>query len=451
MTKAALLSVVATLTLAAAATAQERAVAFVNVNVVPMDRERVLADQIVVVQGGRISAVGPAASTTVPTNALRVDARGKFLVPGLAEMHGHITGANNVYSPDNVLFLYIAGGATTVRGMQGQPSHLELRKRVESGELIGPRLYLSSPPMSGQNVTNAATAERLVREAKQAGYDHIKVHENLSKDVYDAIARTGREVGLPWGGHVSMYVGVRGALAAKQSTIDHLDDYIEAIERDDSPVKSSTPQERQWTVVNHVNEARIPALARATKDAGVAVVPTMPLWEVLRGLHTPESMNDRAELKYAPPQTRQGWANQARTASSNAPQDAARREIQLRNRILKALTDAGVLILLGSNAPQAYSVPGFSLQREMETMVGAGMTPFQVLQSGTINVARFYNQENESGTVAVGRRADLLLLDANPLQDIRNMTRKAGVMARGRWLPWSEIQQRLDQIEAAYK
>jgi imidazolonepropionase-like amidohydrolase len=431
--------------------AQERAVAFLNVNVIPMDRARALADQTVVVQNGKITSVGPAARVAVPADATRVDGRGKYLMPGLTEMHGHITGPNAAYSPENVLFLYIAGGATTVRGMQGQPSHLALRQRVESGDLIGPRLYLSSPPMSGQSVPDVATAERLVREAKQAGYDHLKVHEGLSKEVYEAIARTAREVGLPWGGHVSMFVGVRGALTAKQSTIDHLDDYIDAIERDDSPVRNGTAQERQYTVMNYADESKIPAIARATREAGVAVVPTMPLWEVLRGLHSPESMSERRELAYVPQQTRQGWVNQARDASTRVPREAGRREVELRNKILKSLSDSGVLILLGSDAPQAFSVPGFSLQREMESMVAAGMSTFQVLQSGTINVATFYHLEGEAGTVAAGRRADLLLLEGNPLEDVRNVARKAGVMVRGRWLPWSEIQQRLDQIEAAYR
>jgi imidazolonepropionase-like amidohydrolase len=412
------------------ANAQDKPVAFVDVSVLPMDRERIVEHQTVVVQGGKITALGPVASTTVPGNATRVDGRGKFLMPGLTEMHGHIPGANDPFTPENVLFLYIAGGATTVRGMQGNPSHMELRRRVEAGEIVGPRLYLSSPMMSATQAPDAATGERLVREAKQVGYDHIKVHENLSKETYDAIVRTAREVGLPWGGHVSQYVGVAGALAARQATIDHIDDYVEAIQG---------------------NPANIPAIAKQTKDAGVAVVPTMPLWEVLRGLHTAESMNDRVELKYVPAQTRRAWVNRVTQTRAQADLQAGQREIELRNQILKGLSDGGVLVLLGSDAPQLYSVPGFSLQREMETMVATGLTRFQVLQSGTVNVAKFYKLENEAGTVAVGKRADLLLLDANPLADIKNVARKSGVMVRGRWLPWSEIQARLDKMAEEYK
>lgn len=422
---------VSTLAALAPASAQQP-VAFVNVNVVPMDRERVLTDQTVIVENGKITAVGPAARTTVPANAVRVDGRGKYLTPGIAEMHGHVPQANPnaLLTPENVLFLYIAGGATTVRGMQGHPSQLQLRQRVERGEIIGPRLYLSAPPLSGGNTADVATAEQKVRDAKQAGYDHLKVHEDLTKPVYDAIVKTAREVGLEWGGHVSVHVGVRGAIAAKQSTIDHLDDYVEGLEGD---------------------ESKIPELVKLTKDAGIANVPTMPLWEVILGLHDPASMNNRPELRYMPPQTRQAWADRVRTTFAAADKAAVQKQITLRNRILKALSDAGTMILLGSDAPQLYSVPGFSLQREMETMVAAGMTPYQVLASGTINVARFHKNESETGTVAVGRRADLLLVDGNPLQDIRNMSRKSGVMVKGRWLPWSEIQERLDRIAASYE
>ena len=350
----------------------------------------------------------------------------------LTEMHGHVPAANPnaVLTPENVLFLYVAGGATTVRGMQGHPSQLALRQRVERGEIIGPRLYLSAPPLSGNNTTDVATAEQKVRDAKQAGYDHLKVHEDLTKPVYDAIVKTAREVGLEWGGHVSVHVGVRGAIAAKQSTIDHLDDYVEGLEGD---------------------ESKIAELVKLTKAAGIANVPTMPLWEVILGLHDPASMNNRPELRYMPPQTRQAWVDRVGGTFATADKAVVQKQVTLRNRILKALSDAGAVVLLGSDAPQLYSVPGFSLQREMETMVAAGMTPFQVLQSGTVNVARFHKNENETGTVAVGKRGDLLLVDANPLQDIRNMNRKSGVMVKGRWLPWSEIQQRLDQIAASYQ
>jgi len=422
--------------------------AFTNVNVIPMTSDRVLADQTVVVQDGRITAVGAAASTQVPAGAARIDGRGKYLLPGLAEMHGHIPGAN-VAMAEDVLFLYVAAGATTVRGMQGHPAQIELKRRVEAGELIGPRMWLAAPPLSGQNVPDAAAADRLVRAAKANGFQLLKVHEGLSAEAYAAIAKTANEVGLPWGGHVSQFVGVDGALAAKQSTIDHIDDYLDAMNPQTSPAWQAGGAERANLMALHADESRIPELAQRTKEAGVAIVPTQILWEVIRGARPAESMTSRPENAYMPRQMITGWTNQVNNIYQNANRTAAQREVQLRNRMLKAMSDAGVLILMGTDAPQLFSVPGFSLHRELPVMVEAGMTPYQVLQSGTVNVGRFLNR-SDMGTVEPGKVADLLLLEANPLTDIRAIERNAGVMVDGRWLPPSMIRERLAAIAAKH-
>jgi hypothetical protein len=172
--------------------------AFLNVNVLPMDTEIVLADQTVVVEAGRITAIGPATETFRPSAAITIDGRDKYLMPGLAEMHGHLP--TNVADAEDFLFLYLAGGATTVRGMLGHPSQLEIRRRVRAGELLGPRMWLAAPALRGSNVPDAATADRLVREAKESGYDLIKIQEGLSAEAYSAIVATATELGLPWGG-----------------------------------------------------------------------------------------------------------------------------------------------------------------------------------------------------------------------------------------------------------
>jgi hypothetical protein len=378
-----------------------------------------------------------------------VDGRGKYLMPGLAEMHGHVPGQDAADYAEDVLFLYVSQGALTVRGMQGHPWHFELRGRVDSGELIGPRLYLSSPPMSGNSVPDAATAERLVREHEAAGYDLLKVHEGLSPAAYQAIARTATELDLMWGGHVPDAVGLDGALAAKQTTIDHLDNYIDAIERDDSPLRDAPPQQRARLPL-YADAAKIPGVARRTREAGVAVVPTMALWEVLRGGHDAAAMRDRAELRYMPPQVVQSWIERVdRTRASVDPAIAAA-EIRVRNQILKALHDEGAAILMGTDAPQVFSVPGFSLHREMQVMVDAGMTPYEVLRTGTVAVAEHFGTQAEAGTLAPGKHADLMLLDANPFDDIANAGRIAGVLIRGRWLPRAEIDRRLADIAARH-
>ncbi len=423
--------------------------AFVDVDVIPMDAERVLERQTVVVDSGRITALGPSASTAIPQGATRIDGRGRYLLPGLAEMHGHIP--TRLADAEDVLLLYLAGGATIVRGMQGHPAQLDFRDRLENGEMIGPRLVLAAPAMRGDRVPDSATAERLVRDAAARGYDLLKVHEGLSPDVYATIVRTAAEVGLPWGGHVSDHVGVAGALAAGQSTIDHLDNYIDAMQPSDSPALAASGAERQRLLPLHADETRIPELARATREAGVAVVPTQILWEVLRGHRAPGPLAARPENRYMPARTRAIWLDRTTTAYNSTTRQSAARRAALRQQLLKTMHDDGVLVLMGTDAPQIFSVPGFSLHRELPLMVEAGLTPYEVLRTGTVNIARFFGTEDQAGTVAVGKRADLLLLESNPLEDIEAVTQNAGVMVDGRWISVELIADRLERIAAKHE
>lgn len=422
--------------------------AFTNVSVVPMDAERVLPDHTVVVEAGVIAAVGPAAATPVPAGATLIDGRGKYLLPGLAEMHGHLPTA--VADAEDFLFLYLAGGATTVRGMQGHPSQLEIRERVRAAELIGPRMWLAAPSLSGNSVPDPATAERRVRAAKSAGYDLLKVHEGLTAEVYSTIVDTASELGIPWGGHVSQFVGVSGALTAGQATIDHLDDYVEAMQPPGSPALSATGPERRSLMAVHANPATIRGLADATREAGVAVVPTQILWEMFAGSHDPEILLARPENQYMPAATIEDWYRRISTIYSSANRSASAREAELRQLLLKTMNDAGVLILMGTDAPQVFSVPGFSLHRELPLMVASGMTPYEVLRTGTVNVARHLQIEDKAGTVAVGNYADLLLVDDNPLEDISAVAQNSGVMVDGRWLAANVIAERLAAIAEKY-
>ena len=418
--------------------------AFTNVSVVPMDRERVLPNHTVVVADGEIVAVGPAAEVAVPEGAVIIDGRGKFLLPGLGEMHGHLPAA--VSEAEDLLFLYLAGGATSVRGMLGHPSQLQIRERVRAGELLGPRMWLASPPLSGNSAPDAATAERLVREAKVAGYDLLKVLEGLSPEAYAAIVATANEVGLPWGGHVSESVGVRGALAVGQSTIDHLDDYVEAMQPADSPAFAATGLQRREQMAMHADAATIPELARATLDAGVAVVPTQVFREQTAGIHDPQMLLARPENRYMSEETVDTWYERISAIYNDADREAARRFAELRQILLKTMYDAGVLVLMGTDAPQFFSVPGFSLHRELPLMVDSGLTPYEVLRTGTVNVATHFSTEDKAGTIAVGKYADLLLLDNNPLEDIEAVGRNSGVMIDGRWLSPELIATRLERI-----
>ena len=441
---------------AAAQTPRPGTVAFTNVTVIPMDRERTLANQTVVVRDGLITQVGSAESIRVPAEAMRVEGRGKFLLPGLAEMHAHIPGAN---SPEqlvhDIMFLYVANGITTIRGMLGAPNQLALRERTREGDVLGPTIYVGAPSLNGNSAPTPEIAARLVREHKAAGYDLLKLHPGLSREVYDAIVATARAVDITFAGHVSAGVGIEHTLASRQSTVDHLDGYVEGAASEAVRSRMGDGPVPLADVVRSVDDARIRMLAERTRAAGVWNVPTVFLWESFYSPETPESMAARPEMRYAPPQMLAGWIQQKRNQTQSqrnsgvSPEDALL-YLQARRRILKALSDAGAGLLMGTDSPQMFNVPGFSLHREVALMAEVGLTPYQVLESGTRNIATYAAKDlkldGNFGTVAVGNRADLILLDANPLEDLRNLARRSGVMVRGRWLPASEIDRRLEDL-----
>ena len=412
--------------------------AFVDVTVIPMDGRRPLPGQTVVVRGDRIVAVGPSARTAVPTGAVRIEGRGRYLIPGLAEMHGHVPPPNApAQLTEDVLFLYVANGITTVRGMLGAPGQLALRERTSRGEVIGPTLYLAGPSFNAQSINSPEEAVRKVREQKAEGWDLLKVHPGLTRPEYDAMARTAREVGIRFGGHVPAEVGLMHAIEMGQETFDHLDGYVEHLRGDQGPI----------------DPAQLADVVRRTRAANAWVVPTMALWEVLGGVPELDSLTAFPELRYMPAATVAQWTELHRRRLADPQLDRARARQTIANRmlVLKALSDGGVRVLMGTDAPQQFSVPGFSLHRELLRMRAAGMTPEQILASGTTRVGEYFAKSDRFGAVATGQRADLLLLDANPLADVANLTRRAGVMVRGRWLPESEIQQRLAAIAARHR
>ena len=427
-------------------------VAFVNVSVVPMDSERVLAGQTVLVRDGRIAEMGPSGGVTVPKDAVRVEGRGRYLMPGLAEMHGHLPGPE--VAEDGVKdlrLLFVANGVTTVRGMLGYPNSVALRDRAARGDFTAPTLYVASPGLSGQSVTTPDEGLRRVREYKAAGFDLLKMHEGVSREVFDAVAAAAHALEMPFGGHVSADVGLLRAFDKRMTSIDHLDGYLEAMGLDDSPFRDAEGSLRARKAVELADEKKIADLARRAREAGAWNVPTLALWQTMFGGQRSEAYVGRPELKYVPRSMVERWARMHDGQLANFPSaEDGRKVLAVRDKVLKALVDARARVVLGSDAPQMFSVPGFSIVlREMPAMRKAGLTPYQVLRSGTHDVADYFGTLGRAGTVAVGRQADLILLEANPLEDLAHVARRAGVMARGRWLSASEIDTRLQAIAAA--
>jgi imidazolonepropionase-like amidohydrolase len=432
--------------LALSLSAQPASIAFVHVSVVPMDREVVLRDHTVVITGDTIVAIGPSASVKPPAGATIVDGSGKFLMPGLAEMHGHLTGANDALN-ERILLLSVARGITTVRGMLGHPSHLVLRDRVRKGELLGPTIYTSGPSLNGNTVPDAATAEKLVTEQKAAGYDLLKIHPGILRGPFDALAATAKKVGIPFAGHVPIDVGVHRAIEAGYASIDHLDGYVEALLKDGAPVDAKQPGFFGLNFVGHLDESRIPALVAKTKAAGVWNVPTQSLMPAFLGPESTESLVARPEMRYLPKQMVDNWVGQRNKVIDELKQTNAQSKVAdfvaVRARIIKALDDADAGVLLGADTPQVMQVPGWATHGELKSLAAAGLSPYRALRTGTINVARYFGTEARTGTLQKGKEASAILVDANPLDEVANAGKISGVIVRGRWLPKAEIDAKL--------
>lgn len=426
----------------------QRDIVFRGVNVIPMDRERVIENQTVVVRNGRITAMGNARSVTVGKGALVIDATGKYLTPGWAEIHAHVPPIDDIEPMKEVLALYLANGITTIRGMLGHPRHLELRRKINSGEILGPHFYATGPSFNGQTVKTAERGAEMVREQKAAGYDYLKLHPGLTKETFPAIARTAQEVGIGYVGHVSFNVGVWRAIDAHYSTIDHMDGFIEAITPgSDTLAEPETGLFGSW-IAYRADASRIPKLVKALHDNNIRVVPTQALAERWLSPLPADAFTGAPEMKYMKAKDLENWTNAKRTYMDNPnfSKEHAEKLVQIRRKLIYECQKNGVELLLGSDAPQIFNVPGFSIHHEMKYLVDAGLTPYETLRTGTVNVASYLNK-TDSGTIKTGNVSDLVLLNGNPLNDIGQTRNIEGVMMGTNWLSNAYIQQSLKKLE----
>ncbi|MDX1495375.1 MAG: amidohydrolase family protein, partial [Longimicrobiales bacterium] len=407
----------ATLAFAACSQAQPQAapgtIAFVGVNVLPMSQPGVVEDQTVVVVGDVITEVGPSDQVVVGEGATVIDGEGRYLMPGLAEMHAHVPPGNDPPrdAVEDILFLYIANGVTSIRGMLGSPYQIPLAQELRNGELLGPTFYVGAPSINGNSAPTPEAAERLIRAHAAAGYDLQKIHPGVSRETWDRMVETAQEVGLTFGGHVPADVGLVHAIETGISTVDHLDGYVQAVASDDVVAQVNTGQPISLErLVEGVDDEGIDEIVRLTVEHDVYVVPTMYLWENLYGADDPEPFLAQPEMIYVSQQQRDGWRQQAAGGPRGSPEGVAA-FLSVRDRILKELADAGAPIMMGTDSPQMFNVPGFALHREIDEMADAGMTPQQILESGTVVVGRYVRDhlglDESFGAVEPGQRADL--------------------------------------------
>ena len=426
---------------------QERAITIGPVHIISMESGEVMAQQALITRNGLIDNIVSYSEVKNTPGTAVVDGKNGYLIPGLAEMHAHIPSRSRgeQYARD-ILLLYLANGITTTRGMLGEPWHLELREKLASQEWTGPRLITSGPSFNGQSVSSPSQGARKVREQASAGYEFLKLHPGLEAEEFAAIAMAAREVKMPFAGHVSSAVGLEMALRLHQASIDHLDSYAQAMVPVGSPLHDVSPSFFGINLVDGMDPALVPPLARATTLAGVWNVPTLSMIENWTGARSMKSLLARPGMAYVSKGLRQNWINSVNSLQKQVPLKSRQQFLLLRRTLVRELQAAGAGLLLGSDAPQVMNVPGFSIHEELELMVGSGLTPLQALQSGTRNVAAFFEEDNQ-GEVKPGFVADLVLLRSSPLENIAASSDILGVMRAGTWYS----REALDQMLAAVK
>lgn len=414
-----------------------------------MDEEEIRVERDVVVKNGVIIDIGKPNNVKYSKDALLIDARGKYLMPGLAEMHAHVPPGDNLEPMKEVLMLFALHGVTTIRGMLGHPRHIELRNKLQSGEIMGPRFITSGPSFNGNSVKTPEAATAMVKEQKTAGYDFLKLHPGITKENFAAIVATAKEVNIPFAGHVSFDVGVWRAIDAGYATIDHLDGFVESLVPGIENMKEQETGLFGMYIANKADESGIPKLMAALEKHHVWVVPTQALAE--RWFHPakdPVALGNEPEMKYMSPKTLNDWVNSKKNLMQNPNYNAAtvNRLIELRKKLILECNLNGVGLLLGSDAPQVFDVPGYSVHHELKYLVDAGLTPYQALRTGTANVGKFLHLEN-LGIIKTGAVSDLILLNGNPLKDINQTKNIEGVMLGNMWLPKNYISAELKKLE----
>lgn len=420
---------------------------FQSVNVIPMDTETVVENQDVVMSEGKILAVGPTGQVTYNTDATIVDGKGKYLIPGLAEMHAHVPPVDDIEPMKEVLTLFLANGVTTIRGMLGHPRHLELRDKINSGEIVGPHFYTTGPSFNGNTVKTAEEGAQRVRDQKAAGYDYLKLHPGLTPETFGAIATTANEVGIPFVGHVSFDVGIDRAINGSYSSIDHLDGIVEGLVPDIDKIGEEASGLFAIYSSPLADTSRLPRILAGLREKHVWLVPTQSLAERWMAPIEIETSLAAPEMKYMKQETLDNWANAKKSLIEDKRYNADKVKdyVALRRKIIKDSEDGGVGILLGSDAPQIFNVPGFSIHHELVYMVDAGLTPFQALQTGTTNVAEYLHKQN-AGAIKEGFVSDVVLLNANPLENIENSKQIEGVMLGEKYLPRTALDSMLASV-----
>lgn len=420
-----------------------------NVNIIDVRNGTILENRNIIVDSGKIKSI----RETLPNPGaytLQIDGTGKYALPGLAEMHAHIPSPETPRERiDATLFLYLSNGITTIRGMLGHPSHLVLREQAKSGEILSPRIFTSSPSLNGNSVATREEARTKVTQYAAEGYDFLKIHPGIQLEAFDEVVKTADSVEIPFAGHVPVDVGIRHALESGYSSIDHVDGFLEGLVPDSQNVDPDSNGFFGFNFTPLADTTKIDELVQLARKNKVWIVPTQSLFERWFAPVSSAELLAQPEMIYMPVSTLEDWKKRKEETTGSETgfdEDQWKHFDAIRKQLILALQREGHGMLLGSDAPQLFNVPGFSIHHEMAGMVAAGLTPLQILQSGTLNPAVFFGMEGVFGELKQGLDADIILADGNPLEDIAALKQPSGVMVRGRWLSRAALDAGLAKI-----
>lgn len=446
--------------------------AFVHVHVVPMTSERVDRDQVVLVHAGRITAVGPEHSLDIPPGAEVIDGEGRYLMPGLADMHMHTNQDWDTNEwPVSPLILYLANGVTTIRDMGPEgndPTYaLQWREQIYEGARIGPTIYASGKILFSSPLADPVG---MVEENAHLGFDFLKLYSYLSvEDARTALATADR-LGLYSTGHIPYAVGMETMLEYGLDEIAHVEELpSELISFDrDQPrtpdawlgvvIQAAT---NRFDLVHGFDEAAVEAHFGDSLEATISllvqyqtpVCTTMVIDEVIeRKLFDASAFIDRPESAFIP----DSYLEKMRTGTEKhqvqfrGMEDLARFKAHIDRWVLRHLHEAGVTLVLGTDSGILAIVPGYSIHDELRILIENGFSSYEAIEAGTVHAAAVVDHmtgQGDFGTIEVGRRADLILVQENPLEDLGTIKEPLGVMARGRWYSNHEIAELLNNLE----